>query len=163
MPKTFQFPRYSRSCCCQAAGAPYYVPSYIRQVCSTLATPQSPRWSWGCCCRAAAAQTCVCLSWSCRARQGSAWLTPAYQVRHYLTPHNLAFHRLGGLGHGDSILSLLLDLITASFPQNTFCLMSLHTWTCTKVSNLLSLCLQGTKAKIWKNTGKMKVSIILRY
>ena len=78
MSKTSQFPRYSRSCCCQAAGAQYHVPSsYIRQVCSTLATPQSPRWSWGCCCRAAAAQTCVYLSWSCRARQGSAWLTLA--------------------------------------------------------------------------------------
>ena len=68
--KTSKFPRYTRSCCCQAAGAQYHVPSsYIRQVCSTLATPQSPRWSWGCCCRAAAAPTCACLSWSsCSAR-----------------------------------------------------------------------------------------------
>ena len=41
--------------------------------------------------------------------QGSAWLPWLYQGRRYLTAHNLAFHLLGGLGHGDSVLPLLLD------------------------------------------------------
>ena len=80
----------------------FVLSSYIRQVCSTLATPQSPRWSWGCCCRAAAAPTCMCLL--IMIMQGRARFCMV------LTAHNLAFHLQGGLGHDDSVLPLLLHL-----------------------------------------------------
>ena len=89
----------------------FVLSSYIRQVCSTLATPQSPRWSWGCCCRAAAAPTCMCLLiMIMQGRARFCMANPDYHDRRFFTAHNLTFHLQGGLGHDDSVLPLLLHL-----------------------------------------------------